>query len=68
MNAFFSGSVKGYTDLPFWYPANYLKLINGTSIDPNDPSPSYLEESIIGVKGFIKVKCDFFCSKLNAKV
>lgn len=22
MNTFFSGSVKGFTDLPFWYPSN----------------------------------------------
>ena len=50
-NAFFSGSVKGYTDLPFWYPANYLKMLNGSDIDRNDASPTYLENGIIGISG-----------------
>ncbi len=50
-NAFFSGSVKGYSDLPFWYPANYLKMLNGSDIDKNNASPTYLENGIIGISG-----------------
>ncbi len=52
LNAFFSGSVKGYSDLPYWYPANYLKFLNGSNIDPKS---SHLEDALIGVNG-IKIK------------
>lgn len=51
LNAFFSGSVKGFSDLPFWYPSNYMKLLNGTDVDPTDQEQSYLTESVIGVSG-----------------
>ena len=45
-NAFFSGSVKGLSSLPFWYPANYnVYLVNGTSFDPNT-----LPQSALGFK------------------
>jgi hypothetical protein len=51
-NAFFSGSVKGLTSLPFWYPANYnVFLSNGTSFDPNKISQSDLGNTVIGVQG-----------------
>jgi hypothetical protein len=51
-NAFFSGSVKGLSSLPFWYPANYnVFLSNGTSFDPNKISQSDLGNTVIGVQG-----------------
>ena len=34
MNAFFSGSVKVFNTLPFFFPANIHKS-NGTEFDPN---------------------------------
>lgn len=34
MNTFFSGSVKGFDDLPFWYPSNNAQYLNGTKINP----------------------------------
>jgi hypothetical protein len=33
-NSFFSGSVKGDTSLPFSYPANLIRFVNGTIIPP----------------------------------
>jgi hypothetical protein len=52
VNAFFSGSVKGLSSLPFWYPANYnVFLSNGTSFDPNTLPQSALGDTVIGVKG-----------------
>jgi hypothetical protein len=53
LNAFFSGSVKGFTDLPFWYPANYLKLLNGSDINPTENSAAYLSNSLIGISGIV---------------
>ena len=35
MNAFFSGSVKLFTSMPFFFPANVHKTTNGTDFDPN---------------------------------
>jgi hypothetical protein len=40
MNAFFSGSVKSASSLPFVYPATFSRLLNGTQIDPRKPFPS----------------------------
>ena len=48
LNAFFSGSVKGFSDEPYWYPANYLKLLNGSDIDPKS---YHLEDAVVGVQG-----------------
>jgi hypothetical protein len=31
-NAFFSGSVKSFETLPFWYPGNRFEYLNGTAI------------------------------------
>eukprot|EP00058_Branchiostoma_floridae_P009045 XP_002594533.1 hypothetical protein BRAFLDRAFT_87756 [Branchiostoma floridae] len=33
-NAFFSGSTKGLSSLPFLYPANFLQYVNGTALPP----------------------------------
>lgn len=52
-NAFFSGSVKGVDDLPFWYPANFVEFLNGTKIDPETASTSDLGGIINGVSGYI---------------
>lgn len=54
-NCFFSGSVKGFTDLPFWYPANDNEFLNGTKFDPDkiDPNEDSLLDTIVGVRGYI---------------
>lgn len=54
-NCFFSGSVKGYADLPFWYPANHYEFLNGTQFDPDhfDTNTQSLTDSIVGVNGYI---------------
>ena len=58
MNAFFSGSVKGLDDLPFWYPANFVQYLNGTTVvNPDDVPESDLTNIINGVSGlFDEVK------------
>ncbi|RNA10229.1 transmembrane [Brachionus plicatilis] len=53
LNSFFSGSVKGFTSLPFWYPANFLQYLNGTDVDPNNLDEKDFEDVIFGVKGTI---------------
>jgi hypothetical protein len=54
-NCFFSGSVKGENELPFWYPANIYQFINGTTFDPDhvNPRTQSLVDSIVGVSGYI---------------
>jgi hypothetical protein len=54
-NCFFSGSVKGYNQLPFWYPANIYQFLNGSSFDPNqfDINKNSLVDSVVGVTGYI---------------
>lgn len=52
-NAFFSGSVKGFNSLPFWYPANFVQFLNGTKADPDKISTEDLGEVIYGVQGSI---------------
>lgn len=52
-NAFFSGSVKGLTSLPFWYPTNFVQFLNGTYVDPSQVSISELGDLINGVQGSI---------------
>lgn len=54
-NCFFSGSVKTFSDLPFWYPANVFQYINGTTFDPDHDDATYdaLSNSIVGVRGYI---------------
>lgn len=53
-NAFFSGSVKGLTSLPFWYPANYVKYLNGSDIvDPDKLPREAFYESVVGVQNLM---------------
>ncbi|CAF1236922.1 unnamed protein product [Adineta steineri] len=54
-NCFFSGSVKGFNQLPFWYPANIYQFLNGTTFDPNhfDINNESLVDAIVGVSGYI---------------
>ncbi|CAF0912293.1 unnamed protein product [Brachionus calyciflorus] len=52
-NAFFSGSVKGFSSLPFWYPSNFVQFLNGTSVDPSSISTDVLGDVIYGVQGTI---------------
>lgn len=55
MNSFFSGSVKGFTSLPFFYPSNYgLYINNGTTIDPSKASMSSINDDlVIAFKGSV---------------
>jgi hypothetical protein len=53
LNAFFSSSVKHRLSVPFYYPANYYKFLNGTSVDPSEMQPKEIENMIIGMKGVI---------------
>ena len=50
--------MKGFTSLPFWYPANLVQYLNGTYVDPDkiDPDQSDLEQVIVGVQGVIDEK------------
>merc|ERR1712127_331127 len=64
-NSFFSGSVKGFTSLPFWYPANANKFLNGTSYNPANVSRSDLDQVVIGVEGSIDEKT--YLSELKEK-
>ncbi|KAK3776415.1 hypothetical protein RRG08_023768 [Elysia crispata] len=50
-NAFFSGSMKGNSCVPFWYPANRFELLNGTAI--KDWSKIPRGPFIYGVEGHI---------------
>lgn len=54
-NCFFSGSVKSFSELPFWYPANDYQYLNGTKFDPStiDTTQSSLTDTIVGVNGYI---------------
>ena len=52
-NAFFSGSVKGFSSLPFWYPSNFVQYLNGSSIDPAKVPESDLGSIVNGVSGVI---------------
>ena len=54
-NCFFSGSVKGFNQLPFWYPANIYQFLNGTTFDPDHSGvkASMLVDAIVGVSGYI---------------
>lgn len=53
LNSFFSGSVKGFASLPFWYPANFLQYLNGTDVDPANLPEQDFGDVIFGVKGTI---------------
>ncbi|GFR98165.1 hypothetical protein ElyMa_002763500 [Elysia marginata] len=50
-NAFFSGSMKGNTCVPFWYPANRFELLNGTAVKDWSKIPK--GPFIYGVEGHI---------------
>ena len=53
-NAFFSGSVKGFATLPFWYPSNFDQFLNGTNVvNPDTLSRDDLPNLINGVQGSI---------------
>jgi hypothetical protein len=53
---FFSGSIRGFTSLPYWYPSNLVQFLNGTNVDPEKINPADLEQVIAGVKGLIDEK------------
>ncbi|KAK6167741.1 hypothetical protein SNE40_021702 [Patella caerulea] len=53
-NAFFSGSVKSLSDLPFFYPINRIEYFNGTRIPSFEHIPQdTIGDIVFGVEGFI---------------
>ncbi|KAL9653326.1 hypothetical protein ABK040_001962 [Willaertia magna] len=53
-NAFFSGSIKGTNDYPFYYPMNVCNYLNGTKINPNlDNGDAISSKLMVGVQGMI---------------
>ena len=50
-NAFFSGSVKSFETLPFWYPSNFVQYLNGSYVDPSQVTS--FDTIINGVSGVI---------------
>jgi hypothetical protein len=55
-NAFFSGSVKGLTSLPFFYPANVHRYSNGTELNPQNATERDIKNDMAyHVKGFISM-------------
>ena len=51
-NAFFSGSVKSTLSEPFWYPSNFIQLLNGTFA--NRTNLREIQDIIFGVSGVIE--------------
>ncbi|XP_019646980.1 PREDICTED: uncharacterized protein LOC109487423 [Branchiostoma belcheri] len=51
-NAFFSGSTKGMSSVPLWFPANFLQYVNGTALSPTADLADDVE-FIVGVSGVI---------------
>eukprot|EP00817_Percolomonadidae_sp_ATCC50343_P001357 CAMPEP_0117431130 /NCGR_PEP_ID=MMETSP0758-20121206/10675_1 /TAXON_ID=63605 /ORGANISM="Percolomonas cosmopolitus, Strain AE-1 (ATCC 50343)" /LENGTH=509 /DNA_ID=CAMNT_0005219853 /DNA_START=219 /DNA_END=1745 /DNA_ORIENTATION=- len=55
-NAFFSGSVKGFKSLPFFYPANDYHYLNGTKIAAYPPPQDMsliTPELVLSIKGLV---------------
>eukprot|EP01116_Phalansterium_solitarium_P022581 TRINITY_DN7514_c0_g1_i2.p1 TRINITY_DN7514_c0_g1~~TRINITY_DN7514_c0_g1_i2.p1 ORF type:complete len:640 (+),score=224.14 TRINITY_DN7514_c0_g1_i2:132-2051(+) len=52
MNAFFSGSMKVNSCLPFSYPGNYNRFLNGTWFDPHNAANG-VAEAVWGVEGYV---------------
>ncbi|XP_056012965.1 uncharacterized protein LOC125647004 isoform X2 [Ostrea edulis] len=50
-NAFFSGSVKSFKSMPWWYPSNRKEYLNGTSIADDTHIPS--SDTIIAMQGVV---------------
>ncbi|KAG2373066.1 hypothetical protein C9374_012912 [Naegleria lovaniensis] len=57
-NAFFSGTIKGHFDYPFFYPSNVAEYLNGTKVNPQQPGSGDLIDSklIVAVEGVIDSK------------
>ncbi|XP_035678144.1 uncharacterized protein LOC118416935 [Branchiostoma floridae] len=49
-NAFFSGSTKGLSSVPFLYPANFIQYLNGSAVPP---TANVSVDVIAGVTGVI---------------
>lgn len=65
MNAFFSGSVKGSSSLPFYYPTNVAQYLNGTSVDPKNLPGKDLEIILNGVQGINRLENEYISIKLK---
>lgn len=48
-NAFFSGSVKSFNSMPWWYPSNRKEYLNGTSFSDESQIPN--SDTIIAMEG-----------------
>ena len=52
--AFFSGSVKSFETLEYWYPSNYNVFLNGTHVE-DITNPNNIEMTLAsGVTGYVK--------------
>lgn len=61
MNAFFSGSVKGFNDLPFVYPTTVSQYLNGTDMDPSLIPEADFSQIIWGIQGNFRLLQVLFC-------
>ncbi|KAL0251325.1 hypothetical protein GEMRC1_000538 [Eukaryota sp. GEM-RC1] len=50
-NSFFSGSIKGFSTLPWSYPGNHAEMLDGTLVDVHKPFEGEMTELIYGMKG-----------------
>ena len=53
LNSFFSGSVKGFSTLPFWYPGNLVQFLNGTNTNPSKITEKEINDVIYAIKGYV---------------
>ncbi|XP_038058841.1 uncharacterized protein LOC119730137 [Patiria miniata] len=53
LNAFFSGSVKGTSTMPFYYPINFLEYVNGTKIPLNDTHIDLDSSVVLAMSGVV---------------
>ncbi|XP_038064437.1 uncharacterized protein LOC119734887 [Patiria miniata] len=53
LNAFFSGSVKGTSTMPFYYPMNFLEYVNGTKIPLNDTHIDLDSSVVLAMSGVV---------------
>lgn len=53
LNSFFSGSVKGFSTLPFLYPGNLVQFLNGTDTNPNEITEKEINNVIYAIRGYV---------------
>jgi len=53
-NAVFSGSAKGMTSLPFFYPANVHERLNGKPLQLDRSRPGMAPDALIAMRGIVE--------------